>query len=265
MQRLPHIALFFLLALTVSMRGQAAVTMPSAEAAFSEAVSAYQQGRFAEAYAGFTEAARMAQPAPAALYHNAGNAAYAAGDFPAAALNFRQALEVDPAYEPAQRNLALTEKAAAALEGSLDSGTPLAGIRADWLVLATMFTFWLGLGFVVFCLGGLVLRRGFRTASALMGVLLLAIALGLGVITTRRVSEEAQRRLGVVMQPAGVYAGVSNSGSKLADLPPATSLLLLSRRGDSFYARLPGGREGWVAAEAIGEVARPGDPPVERG
>ena len=74
-----------------------------AQSDFEAANTAYAEGRYAEAAAGYEEL--LTEQQNAMLYYNAGNAYFKQGELAKAILNYERALRLDPNHKDAKFNL----------------------------------------------------------------------------------------------------------------------------------------------------------------
>lgn len=221
---------------------------------FATAVAAYNAGEYGKAHDEFYSLARIAPHAT--LYFNAGNAAYSAGQYADAALRYREALELEPTHAQAVRNLAAVERQAQAMTGELKSAAPLPWLNPDLLVLACAAAGWMGLLGAALFAGRLLRQRPGKTPAAFMAVGGTIAALVLAVVAVRQWQVRERERPAVIMAKTTAHAGPSEATAQVSPLPPATSVLVLSTRGEWSYARLPNGAEAWVRGAALKQVPR---------
>ena len=226
-----------------------------AKSAFDAAVATYQAGKFGEAHDQFTNLNRQYGPQPAYLF-NAGNAAHSAGLLPVAVLHYQEALELDPNFAGAGKNLALVEAEAQAMPGSLEKGILLPRVPLNALVLSAAIFLWLGLICATLVFAKVLRKQAGRGLPAVFTALFLMAAAGLGSVSAGKWQQHQHQQIGVVFKLAAAYADISEAGAKLADLKPATSVLVKSRRGNYAYALLPNGQSGWIPADALQMVSR---------
>lgn len=221
-----------------------------AKTAFDTAVGTYQAGKFGEAHDQFTRLNSQFGPHPTYAF-NAGNAAHAAGQLPEAALRYQEALELDPNLEAARKNLALVQTEAQAMAGSLEGDQILPRVSMNLLVVMATITLWLGIALAAMAFARLLQRRSGGGWMAVSSPVLLGVGLGLCVAASHKWDQHRHQQVGVVFSPAAAYSDIAETGSKIADLKPATSVLVKSKRGNHVYALLPNGQHAWMPASAL--------------
>jgi hypothetical protein len=244
-----------LIALTLALATAGLLVAQDGRQAFNTAVATYQAGNYGEAHDQFANLNREYGP-HAVNSFNAGNAAYAAGQLPQAALRYQEALELDPNLEQARKNLQLTQTKAQAMPGSLESGVLLPRVSLDLLVGAATALLWLGLIAAAILFARVLRKRPGKLLPGSVAALCLLAALWLGLVSQRKWAQHRHQQVGVVFTPVPAFTDIAGAGTKLADLKPATSVLVKTLRGDQAYAQLPDGRLAWLEADALQLVPR---------
>jgi tetratricopeptide (TPR) repeat protein len=216
-----------------------------------------------------------------------GKAAFAKGDYPAAAEAFRSALSTNGPSAGFYYNLAMAEQksgrraeAAVSLRRALmldprmidarialsqierSQGVPLAPsswreIVAEHAPIKTLLIVgcalaWLGaflLLFAIFARGGRVLPLAGATGLLILGV---GIFL-LGYLADPRVSEH---NFAVVRDSEGValLSSPANQSATVTRLPAASSVRILQERGEWTFCSGPGGEKGWAPSKSLEAV-----------
>ncbi|GAT33461.1 TPR repeat-containing protein [Terrimicrobium sacchariphilum] len=215
-----------------------------------DAAAAYAKGDYQAAARGYETA--VATLPSSGLYYNLAMAEMKAGDRPAAALNFRRALVLDPRMVDAKIALSEIERSQGlpvAKEGIFDKISP-------YVPFATIITvgsvlFWLGAFLAV---GLLVFRRG--GIGVVMGVVLVVIGGALAAAALISEPAWAQRNDGVVIstKPVALLDAPADQSPTLTNLPPASCVRIISKRGEWTYCESPGGEKGWLPSANLQPV-----------
>ena len=186
----------------------------------------------------------------AGLYYNLAMAEQKAGRRAEAALSLRRALTLDPRMVDAR--IALSE-----IERS--QGVPLA--PSSWreivaehapiksLLLVGSALAWLGaflLLFAIFAKAGRILPL-----AAAVGLLVFGVGIFLlGYLADPRVSE---RNVAVVRDNEGVplLSAPANQSATVTRLPAASSVRILQERGDWTFCSAPSGEKGWAPSKSL--------------
>jgi len=232
--------------------GLAAATMISRVQAgpAEDAAAAYAKGDYQAAARGYETA--VATLPSSGLYYNLAMAEMKAGNRPAAALNFRRALLLDPRMIDAR--IALSE-----IERS--QGLPVATESVfdkvgQYVPFATVITvgsvlFWFGAFLAV---GLLVFRRG--GFGVVVGAVLVVIGGALAAAALISEPTWAQRNDGVVVsaKPVALLDAPADQSPTLTNLPPASCVRIISKRGEWTYCESPAGEKGWLPSANLQPV-----------
>ena len=270
---LPWGARLFFLIIVILMTGRPAVEMAHGAARgvgpvaqirdsaqiLAAANSAYENGDFAAAAAGYQQLLRTGT-ADAAVHYNLGNTWYRLGAIGRAILAYERARLLDPSDAQIRENLEfvssqITDRVE---EGVLEVG-PLATLwewhgRLPPAVATVAFL----LAWLLFngCLATAVLATSDRLrrigAYALAASLLAVLVTGavLGLLTYRR---DAVIR-GIVLEAKVDLQSVPGGGLKLTTVHEGLKLRVRAARGDWLEVALPNGFRGWVPRNAVGIV-----------
>jgi tetratricopeptide (TPR) repeat protein len=219
-----------------------------------EGKAAFAKGDYPAAANAFRSALSSHDPS-AGLYYNLAMAEQKAGQRAEAALSLRRALTLDPRMVDAQ--IALSE-----IERS--QGIPLA--PSSWrqivaehapikvLLIAGAAVAWLGaflLLFTIFARAGRMLPRAGAAALLLLGI---GVFL-LGYFADPRVAE---RDVAVVHESEGVslLSSPANQSATITRLPAASPVRILQERGEWTFCSARGGEKGWAPSKSL-EVVVP--------
>jgi hypothetical protein len=230
-----------------------------AEEAFDEGLRLRQSGqrsreRFRAAASAYEELQRRGAN-NALLYGNLGNARMLAGDLPGAILAYRLGLRISPTDRFLQQNLAEARSRVAYREGSR-FGRPAEDNRPRWLRLPgngwlAVLT-WLGYAGGCAAIARWWMLR--RRSMLVVGMVLLALAAGIGILLYRLDPARTQRPI-VVIAADGVQLRKGNGRF----FPPRYETPLhrgveaeMRYRGDGWLQiELAGGEIGWVAESEV--------------
>jgi tetratricopeptide (TPR) repeat protein len=217
-----------------------------------EGKAAFAKGDYPAAADAFRSAMSTNDPS-AGLYYNLAMAEQKSGQRAEAALSLRRALTLDPRMVDAQ--IALSE-----IERS--QGVPLAPsswreIVAEHAPIKTLLIVgaavaWLGaflLLFAIFAKAGRILPL-----AGAAGLLALGVGIFLlGYLADPRVAE---RNVAVVRDSEGVLllSSPANQSATVTRLPAASSVRILQERGEWTFCRAPGGEKGWAPSKALEAV-----------
>lgn len=245
--------------LLVLLAGTVQAAAESPEQLFHAANQAYQQGRFAEAAAGY-EQARAGGAAGAALHYNLGNAYYKAGDVARAVLNYERALRFAPDDEDLRYNLQL---ARLMLTDRIEPAPQI--FLLDWwdavksvlsvngMTAAVLLFFALLMG----SLGGMALARSYRArrlwfAGAVAGAVLLLA--GGGVLWAKIADLERTDEAVVIVSITNVKNSPDEGSTDAFVLHAGTKVRITDAVEKWLKIRLADGKVGWMeegAAERI--------------
>jgi len=217
-----------------------------------EGKAAFAKGEYPAAADAFGSALSTNGPS-AGLYYNLAMAEQKSGRRAEAALSLRRALTLDPRMIDARIALSEVERS---------QGVPLtpsswrdivaehAPIRA--LLIGGSALAWVGaflLLFAIFARAGRALPLAGATGLLVVGV---GIFL-LGYLADPRVSE---RNLAVVRDSEGValLSSPANQSATVTRLPAASSVRILQERGEWTFCSAPGGEKGWAPSKSLEAV-----------
>jgi tetratricopeptide (TPR) repeat protein len=187
----------------------------------------------------------LASPLQADLILEGGKAAFAKGDYPAAANAFRSALSTDDPSAGLYYNLAMAEQkggqraeAALSLRRALTLDPRMVDAQIAFLLLFTIFA------------------RAGRMLPLAGAAGLLVLGLGiflLGYLSDPRV---AQRNVAVVRDSEGValLSSPANQSTTVTRLPAASPVRILQERGEWTFCSARGGEKGWVTSKSLEAV-----------
>ncbi len=213
---------------------------------FSDALAAYDAGKFADARRGFERV--VAAGASANAFYNLGNSCFRLDEHGASALAYERALVLDPGFSEALANLRFVREKARARVAEPDwRERVMSRIHpraVPWLALGAAWSGWM-------LAGAGVLRR--RASAVICGGVFagLAAALFAGLLW----NDDRDARLAVVVN-AGSEARIQPADrAPVAEvLPAASRVRVISAQGGWTYCDLPGGGQGWVHAGHIAMV-----------
>jgi tetratricopeptide (TPR) repeat protein len=227
-------------------------------AAFDAGNRAYAEGDYSAARDAYEQLVKAGSRNPA-VYLNLGHADFRLGRDVAAAINYRRALALDPGNTAARSSL----------EHVLNKlGVPAPGLGAaeivgqyvsfDLLVLLGSLLFWAGIILFVFALFSATRRPGLAVA----GVLVAIFGSTLVALSWAGDSRIALAQTSIVVADAvDARSTPADNAQKLADLPLGTPVRIIAARDDWSLVRLPIGVDGWVRSAAL-EPVFPGAVPV---
>lgn len=197
-------------------------------------------------------------PENASLQYNMGNASFRLNKIGASVLHYEKAAHLDPGNQEIKDNLLLAKSR---IQNPLPEAAPIFFV-AWWDGLTRLFgaDTWAILSFVVFAviLVLIYFARVKKEQFAHSGRWLsLGIVSLLICVCMAYFSYEASSHSGkaVVLQDAAGFRDAPGvTGKILGNLPEGTVVDIYSEQGNFINVKLPNGREGWVAAAAIGKV-----------
>jgi tetratricopeptide (TPR) repeat protein len=223
------------------------------DAAFAAAEKALDAGEFAEARDRFQAIVDAGGYAPE-VFFGLGNSLYRLGETGPAALAYRRALFLDPAFAEAKQNLRflaeknhLVDTATEAQDGPV--------LRAPLIVSAI-------LGGIVLVGCGVAVLVAFRkrpkglTVAAVFGISIGAAAAIAGAVLARRqdAARPPQGALIVVKEGAAGHSAPAGSASEILPLPPGSALRPEATRGSWAYVKLGDELKGWVDKGLLEEL-----------
>lgn len=236
-----------------------AFAQPADEAAVFDAGNrAYAEGDYGAARDAYEQLVKAGSRNPA-VYLNLGHADFRLGRDVTAAINYRRALALDPGNSAARSSLEHVLK---------KLGVPAPGLGAaeivgryisfDLLALLGSLLFWAGTILLVFALFSVVRRPGLAVA----GVLVAILGATLVAVSWAGDSRIALAQTSMVVADAvDARSTPADNAQKLADLPLGTPVRIIAARDDWSLVRLPLGVDGWVRSAAL-EPVFPGAVPA---
>ena len=238
--------LFFILPCTAADESAAVAT-------FDEALTAYNDSRYDDAYRGFVDITEdFVSPG---VFVNAGNAAYRAGRDGEAALWYRRALVLDSNHGEAAQNLRFLKRRLGFLRFDIGAlGEFTAFFRPPvWRLICAC-----ACGAAAICLVSLVMLsphqrwRGRLYWGLAVGVVLGSIsAIGLWVLGDQR---QLLAHYIVTSADSSALTAPNDTAGAVVLLPPGSEIAYIERRGLWIYAELPGESRGWVRASQVAQL-----------
>ena len=220
-----------------------------------EAAAAYEAGDFKKAAIDYT-AVLAAETPSAILYYNLALAQKYADEPGHAAISLRRALMLEPRFSEARTALADLERSQGI--ASVPTRNFPQNFPQNWqdLVMQHVPLFpALVTAFSLFWIALVVVIFSSRTAKkigfGLLAVLCLAVFLA-GILSEPRV---AWRNDVVIIQATTLSKIPAEKADTIAKLAPATVLTIASESGSWFFGKLPDGRSGWVQREAVERIS----------
>lgn len=232
-------------------------------AATVDAATAYQQGKYKDAVAGWLAAGPYEQLSAATLY-NIGNACYRAGSQGHAALYYRRALMADPTLEEARQNLRFLERKFGALTIKRpDYQYALTRVPESWFRNLLIGSLWvIAISILMFP----ATQRGSRLRIAALAGLMICPILALGGALAQyyypddSIFAPYSEQAVVIADKTTVFADASRTSGQVIEVP-AGSLCRIIRRSDRWvYIAFASKTRGWVPDDRI-EPLVPTSPP----
>ncbi len=213
--------------------------------------AAFAQGDYAAAARAY-ETALASGPKSAGLYYNLAMAQLKNGDKPGAAVSLRRSLMLDPRMVDAQMALSELEKSQgikvpSGWEDKVAEKAPLYP-----LVIAGCSLAWLGAFLLLFGF----FKTGKKALLIVAAVLL--VVFGGGLMTTAYLADPLirQARSGVVSAAAGttLLAAPADQSAAIAKLSACAPVKILRQSGEWVYCEAADGAKGWTSAKSLTAV-----------
>ncbi|KAB2808602.1 tetratricopeptide repeat protein [Phaeocystidibacter luteus] len=230
---------------------------PDSTSLLQNAVWAFEDGQFSEAYALWEEYASTEEAVDPTVYYNMGNAAWRGGEIGEAIWNWNRALKLDPDMKDAKFNLQFTDDVLVDRIRPLDKSPVDEVIEKIWSALTpqtwgliSLFSF-LGMMvfFAVFKYGNFAGSRIFMP----LAFVLLFTGIAAGGIGWKHQYELDNTLTAVVLEP-NVYiksAPMIGAGDAFI-LHEGTQMDVQKTAGDWLEIHLADGKVGWVQSEYVG-------------
>ena len=227
-----------------------------AQTSFEAANTAYAEGRYAEAAAGYEEL--LAEQQNATLYYNAGNAYFKQGELAKAILNYERALRLEPNHKDAQFNL---EFAQTKITDNIEEHDFFLSIWAQtirnsmrehtWTILSIVLFILTLTGILVFLLSRETWLRKTAFHTAWIALVFCIIAgLNAGSLHKRdTLRNEAIITQGIV----NAKSSPDRSGTDLFTLHEGTKVTIRETLGEWVNVRV-GKNEGWIPAKDLERI-----------
>ena len=221
---------------------------------WNRGVSAYADGRWAEARQAWTDIAGQGLESPE-LYYNIGNACYKEGDLAHAILWYERSLKVNPSYADARVNLEFVrsqtqDRIEEVPEFFLEQwGRKMCWLLPSgvWAVLCLVFLAATLALLLLFLLGrGGARKAGFFSGIATLLLCLLCLDFAFWQRTDARKHDSA-----IVTEAVTEVKSSPGSGVNLFVLHEGTKVKLLETVGDWENIELADGRQGWLRRGAV--------------
>jgi tetratricopeptide (TPR) repeat protein len=219
---------------------------------FEDANQLYDQGKYAEAKAGYEKLIESGQLG-ANLYYDLGNAEFRLGSAGHAILDYERALVLNPRHPEARANLKLLrDKNGAKLLPVAWNEQIAASLAPEaWAIVAAV-SGWLNLFLLV-----LILTSRRRENSWRWALLVFSAMVGSAAgIALASIARDQDRGVILAKQTEARLAPAESAGVAEA-LTAGSQVRVLSIRGPWVYCELPGAGRGWVPDDAVARV-RPG-------
>ena len=227
-----------------------------AQSEFDVANTAYSEGRYAEAAAGYE--ALLQEQQNATLYYNAGNAYFKQGELAKAILNYERALRLEPNHKDAKFNL---EFAQSKITDNIEEHDFFLSLWAQavrnsmhehtWTILSIVLFLITLAGILVFLLGRepWLRKTAFHTAWV---ALLFCIIAGLSANSLHK--RDALRNEAIITQGiVNAKASPDRSGTDLFTLHEGTKVTIRETLGDWVNVKV-GKNEGWIPAKDLERI-----------
>lgn len=210
------------------------------ESAFEAGNTAYAKGDFKGAVDSYKEAV-SAGGRSANLFFNLGNAEFRLQREGDAILNYERALILAPAHPEALANLEFVRNKAGSVTnqpGFLERS--VAKVSFDTWTLISACSGWVALVALVLLWTG---RGGPWGILAVLGILVAGVS-GFAAITQR-----GDLRAAIILEPVAARVAPADSADSLAKLSAGSRVELLRINGDWAYCKLPNQGRGWIPAK----------------
>ena len=248
-------ALSLALALAAAPSGNAAAA--GQDERFADANAAYEAGDFQKAADTYRAIAEDGHLAPG-LFYNLGNAEFRLGAQGRAALWYRRAAALDPAFAEADQNLRYLTDQQGVVRFEPGPAGKFGGLlpRSTWAVLLAAF----GWTAAAALAARLLIRRSGALWGTAFGIAAAGGIVALGGWIANGLRPEI-RDLAVVVAPADIQVRTApaDSAPSAIGLRPGSEVRQLDARGGWTYVETPGGTRGWIKADAC-EALWPWEP-----
>ena len=227
------------------------------ELLWQQGVSAYSEGRWADAAAAWEQILSSGQESPE-LYYNIGNAWFKGSEIARAILNYEKALKLDPSFSDARFNL---EYASTLVQDRIESVPEF--FLATWLrnfshimpsgAWAALFLVLLALAVALALLFLLARRTSLRRTGFFGGIVSLLLALVCVSFAFSLRSASLTKDSAIVMSSvASVKSSPGNgAATDLFVLHEGTRVRVLSEVGEWLNVELSDGRQGWLRSSDL--------------
>ena len=249
-----YVLAFLLLALPTAMRARQTEYVDSL---WNESNKAYTEGRWEDAVAGYEMISGMNLES-AALYCNAADAYFKAGNLPKAVLNYERALKIDPSYDDARFNLEFVSNL---LQDRIDPVPDFIlkvwAKKICWLMdsdaWAVAFLVLLALTAVMVLLFILAPSLAGRRAGFYTGIVTLLLAVSALSFSLWQKNDYMRADEAVVMRPVSSVKSspTAESSQDLFVLHEGTKVKILDHVGSWNNIELADGRQGWIRSSEI--------------
>jgi tetratricopeptide (TPR) repeat protein len=229
------------------------VVVYSARADFvADGRAAFAKGDYPAAAQAFESALETLGPS-AALYYNLAVVDQKRGEHAQAALNLRRAIVLDPRMTDARMALSEIERS----QGVPPAPSNWRDVLAERAPLKTLLMVGCGLAWLgAFLLLFVVFMRDHRILPVTGAVALLAFGGAIfvfGYLADPRVSE---RNVAIVSQNSGVplLSTPADQSAAVTKLPAAAAVRILQERGEWTFCSAPSGEKGWAPSKSLERV-----------
>ena len=244
--------LMLLLPLSASAAGDEYI-----DSLWTNATTAYSEGRWADAIDGYSlvEASGLESPA---LYCNIGSAYFKSGDYPHAVLYYERALKLDPSYSDARYNLEVVsgfiqDRIDPVPEFVLKTWTKAVCYILDSDAWAWLFIAFLALTCAMVIVLFLSARTGWKRTGFFSAIVFLILAVASLSFSLWQRKDYMRADSAVVMRPVTSVksAPSGESSSDLFILHEGTVVRVLDEVGEWNNIELADGRQGWILSDDI--------------
>lgn len=247
-----------ILALVLAFAGALAVPAQTAEDAFERGNAAYAEGDFAAAADAYRTVLDY-RVRDARVHYNLGNSEFRLRRLGPAILNYEKARRLDPADLEIQANLRFAQ---GYRFDRVEVQEPMAlGVALQRVQAVLGIDGQAGLVVALFWAAAGLLAWGlsrqgrFGAAHGWVLAVLLSLLLLAGLSWWNTYERLVRRELAVVLAPAAeIVAGPGPSNPSLLTVHEGLTVVILDERDDWVQVSLPNGINGWLAAQTIGRV-----------